>query len=334
MRLLILGGTQFVGKHIVLAALDRGHDVTIFTRGKGRDDLPETVERLRGDRDGDLSALDGRTWDACIDVSGYVPRVVRASAEKLRGAVSFYAFISTVSVYADFSEAPITEDSPLIDLPDKTVEQITGETYGGLKVLCEQVVQDVYGDRCSLVRPDIVAGAFDPTDRFTYWVERLANNAASGAPVLAPGDGSDLIQFVDARDLAAFTLRTVEEGISGAFNACGDALRFDDFLTRAASALGVTPNLVWKDVRFLQQHEVTWNDLPMFVPRQSEQRGLMDTSNERAKAAGFTPRAVEDTVRNVHGWTVTRENAERRAGMNAEREQELLRASDAAEPTQ
>ncbi|PYE54236.1 NAD-dependent epimerase/dehydratase family protein [Deinococcus yavapaiensis] len=326
MRLLILGGTQFVGKHIVLTALDRGHDVTIFTRGKGRDDLPETVERLRGDRDGDLSALQGRTWDACIDVSGYVPRIVRASAEQLRESVSFYAFISTVSVYADFSEAPITEDSPLIDLPDKTVEQITGETYGGLKVLCEQAVRDVYGDRCSMIRPDIVAGAFDPTDRFTYWVERLANNAASGLPILAPGDGSDLIQFVDARDLAAFTLHTVEERVSGAFNVCGDALRFDEFLSRAASALGVTPTLEWKDVPFLQQNEVTWNDLPMFVPSASEQRGLMDVSNERAKAAGFTPRDVEDTVGSVHGWTVTRTSPERRAGMSAEREQELLKA--------
>lgn len=321
MDILVLGGTQFVGKHIVLEALRRGHRVSIFTRGQKPDDLPAEVERLRGDRDGDHSALEGRTWDAAIDVSGYLPRVVRTSAELLKDAVGFYTFISTMSVYARHDVAPIAEDAPLAEMEDPTSEEI-GKYYGALKVLCERVVEEVYGERCVQVRPTFVAGSYDPTDRFTYWVER----AARGGEMLAPGDGSEPIQFVDARDLAAFTLHVTESRTPGAFNGCSDPLPFREFLTRAIAEVGSDATPTWVSSDFLKEHEIGWNELPMYVPGDSEMSGIMRGDNTRAKAAGFTQRPVEETVRDTLDWTSGRGDAPRRVGLPAEREREVLAA--------
>ncbi|MGH2736128.1 MAG: NAD-dependent epimerase/dehydratase family protein, partial [Actinomycetota bacterium] len=199
MRVLVFGGTKFVGRHLVDALLAPGHEVTLFNRGKTDPGLfGGAVEEVHGDRDGGLDSLRGRDWDAVIDVSGYLPRLVGDSARLLAGAVEHYTFISTVSVYRDFSQAGLTEDAPLATLSDESVEEVTYETYGGLKVLCEEVVRAEYGDRCTVVRPHVVVGPHDDTDRFTYWVARTAR----GGDVLVPGRRDKPVQFVDARDLA------------------------------------------------------------------------------------------------------------------------------------
>jgi 2'-hydroxyisoflavone reductase len=180
-RLLVLGGTQFVGRALVEAALHGGHEVTLFHRGRTNADLFPEAEHVLGDRDGGLDLLRGRAWDACLDVCGYVPRVVRQSADLLRGAVGRYVFVSTISVYASLAE-PAVEGSPLAELADTAVEEITGETYGGLKVLCEREVERAFGDDALVIRPGFVVGPHDPTGRFTYWAHR----AAAGGEMLVP----------------------------------------------------------------------------------------------------------------------------------------------------
>lgn len=297
MDLLILGGTRFVGRHIVLAALARGHRVTTFTRGHSPDELPAEVERLHGDRTADLSALAGRRWDACVDVSGYLPRVVRASAEALRDAVGRYLFISTLSVYEASGVGPLTEDSALIELADPESEDIQAH-YGGLKVLCERAVEEVYGARATILRPDIVAGPFDPTGRYTYWPLRLAR----GGAVLAPGDGQDPVQYVDARDLAAFALQLLEADQGGTYNAAGPVFTWRDFLAAVGRGVGASADLHWREAGLLEARGIGWNELPLYIPRTSEAASLMNAANERALAAGFTPRPSEETAREVLDW--------------------------------
>src|SRR5262245_44241517 len=203
MKVLVLGGTQFVGRHIVEALLDGGHAVSIFNRGRSSDQLPFAVERLRGDRDAGatgLAALSGRRWDACIDVSGYTARQVQASAAMLRASVGHYIFISAVSVYGDPAQGPVHESQPRVPPAEPAGGEVTRSTYGPLKVTCENLVQEFFGDRCALLRPQVVAGTHDPLDRFSYWVRR----ANEGGEMLAPGDGSDYVQVIDARDCARF----------------------------------------------------------------------------------------------------------------------------------
>ncbi|WP_052351616.1 NAD-dependent epimerase/dehydratase family protein, partial [Deinococcus pimensis] len=234
MRILVLGGTQFVGRHIVLEALSRGHQVSTFTRGRTPDDLPDAVERLHGDRDGDMTALGNRDWDAVVDVSGYVPRVVRASAELLRDHTRRYLFISTISVYEDLAREGVSEDDALARLADPAVEQVTGETYGGLKVLCEEVVREVYGERATIVRPGLIVGPHDHTDRFTFWAHHLARDER----FVLFGDASTPLQLIDARDLAAFTLTLVERDTPGVFNAVGERRAWGDLVEDVRGAEG------------------------------------------------------------------------------------------------
>ncbi|MDQ3397125.1 MAG: NAD-dependent epimerase/dehydratase family protein, partial [Deinococcota bacterium] len=229
MDILILGGTQFVGRHIVEAFLKAGHQVSTLTRGKSKDSLPAQVERLHGDRNEGtegLKALEGRSWDACVDVSGYTPRQVRASAEGLRDRVGRYVFISTVSVYKEPGRHPVRETDPLLFPAAEDITEVNGETYGPLKVTCETIVQEVYRDRCTILRPQIVAGPFDPTGRYSYWLTRVSR----GGEMLAPGDGSDHVQVIDARDLARFTVRVIEEDHAGVFNLAGPRLTWAEFM--------------------------------------------------------------------------------------------------------
>ena len=220
-KLLVLGGTRFVGRHLVEAALARGHEVTLFNRGNHPEVFPE-VEGLIGDRDGDLGALENRTWDAALDTSGYVPRLVRDSAERLRDAVGHYTFISTVSVYPDTLPPHADEDARVRGLEDPLTEEVTNGTYGGLKVLCEEAVREIYGARSLVIRPGLVVGPYDPTDRFTYWPVRVAE----GGEVLAPGVPEAPVQFIDARDLAAWTLGMIEGRETGTYNAVSPADSF------------------------------------------------------------------------------------------------------------
>ncbi|AIZ46309.1 NAD-dependent epimerase [Deinococcus radiopugnans] len=315
MNILILGGTQFVGRHIVEAFVDSGHAVTVLTRGKSKDELPEAVERLQGDRNegkAGLRALTGREWDACVDVSGYTPRQVRASAEELRGHVGRYVFVSTVSVYAEPERHPVREDDPLSPPAAEDVTEVSGQTYGPLKVTCENIVRELYGDHCTVLRPQIVAGPFDHTARYPYWVDR----AARGGQVLAPGDGSDFLQVIDARDLARFTVKVVEDGIDGVFNLAGPRISWADFMT----LLGVSEP-VWVDAKTLETNGLGFKELPVYIPAGGEQGGLMDVDNTRAVTAGLTLSDPAVTAQETREWS---KNADLEYALTPEREREIL----------
>ncbi|MFZ0544031.1 MAG: NAD-dependent epimerase/dehydratase family protein, partial [Candidatus Promineifilaceae bacterium] len=217
MKLLILGGTVFLGRHIVDVALQRGHEVTLFNRGQHNADLYPDVEKLRGNRDGDLAALKGRTWDAVVDTCGYFPRIVRDSAELLADAVEHYTFISSISVYADNVRPGIDENYPVAQLEDESVEEVTGGTYGGLKALCEQAAESAMPGRVLNVRSGLIVGPNDPTDRFTYWVCRVAQ----GGEVLAPVEPEVAVQVIDVRDQAQWILDMAEARQAGVYNVTG-----------------------------------------------------------------------------------------------------------------
>ena len=263
MNLLLLGGTQFVGRHIVLSALERGHSVTTFTRGQTPDDLPEAVTRLHGDRsevNSGLDALNSGRWDACIDVSGYLPRVVGQSARLLRGRVGRYLFISTVSVYAPGERDTTTEDSPVIELEDSATED-TAAHYGGLKVLCERMVSGLYGEQATHVRPHLVAGPGDHTRRFTYWPEALAaGRLVPDQKVLAPGDGSDPVQYIDARDLAAFVVHLTEQDMGGTFHTAVPPMSWHAFLNEMADGLRSQSELIWTSAGELKTRGLGYSD--------------------------------------------------------------------------
>lgn len=297
MRILVLGGTRFIGRHIVEALLASGHDVSILSRGKTVDGLPETVERLRGDRDAAdhaLSALANRTWDGCVDVSGYTPRQVRPSAEALRDRVHRYVFISTVSVYQDSNDVPVLESHPLLPAADESVTEIDGETYGPLKVTCERIVQDVFGSRSTILRPQIVAGPHDPTGRHTYWVQR----AGEDGDMLAPGDGTDHLQLVDVRDLALFVRTAIERDIAGIFNMAGVRITWSAFIELLAPIAPV----VWVDADVLDAAGLTFVELPLYRPNGGARSSLMHVSHQAADAVGLTVSDPAITVRDVRAW--------------------------------
>src|SRR5438132_3225731 len=230
MKLLILGGTRFVGRHLVTAALARNHEITLFNRGQHPSAALTSVETIYGDRNSDLAKLQGRRWDAVVDTCGYLPRTVRASAEILFDSVEAYVFISTQSVYADVSVFGVDETAPLATLTDEQLDQANaidssgqasavtyGKMYGGLKARCEQAAEEVLPNRVLIIRPGLIVGPYDYTDRFTYWVVRVAR----GAEVLAPGRPDRYVQFIDVRDLAEWVVRMIERGGTGVYNANG-----------------------------------------------------------------------------------------------------------------
>ena len=329
MRLLILGGTEFVGRHLAQTASTAGHDVTLFNRGSKPDVLPD-LPRIHGDRDGGLAGLRGEAFDAVLDVNGYLPRLVRDAATLLQPRVGRYLFISTISVYAELAAPHLGEDAPLGVLDDPTTESIEGGTYGPLKAACERVVAEVFGkERATLVRPGLVVGSYDPTDRFTYWVRRMWR----GGDVLAPGTPDDPLQWVDVRDLARFVVRLVEDGTSGVFNAVrpADSVTMGELLVTAGTAARLARagsgdyayNLTWVDEEFLQEAGVRpWAALPAWLP--SGENNLIRVSSQRAAAAGLDTRPVLDTVADVLAWDRQRGSPPLKAGLEAEREAELL----------
>ncbi|UCC64192.1 MAG: SDR family oxidoreductase [Anaerolineae bacterium] len=327
MQLLILGGTRFLGRALVQAALQRGHEVTLFNRGQSNPDLFPDLEKLRGDRDGGLGALDGRRWEAVVDTCGYVPRVVRQSAELLADAVGHYTFISTLSVYADLSQRGIGESAPLGTLEDESVEEITGQTYGPLKALCEMVVAGALPGRALIIRPGLIVGPHDPTDRFTYWPDRVAQ----GGEVLAPGRSGKPVQFIDVRDLAEWTIRLAEKKRNGVHNATGPEvpLPMEQLLHTCQVVSGGDATLTWVSGQFLLDHEVEpWSDLPLWTPESDPAfAGFHAFDCRKAIAAGLTFRPLADTVRDTLAWAATRlDDHEWRAGLTRDRESELLQA--------
>ena len=332
MKLLILGGTIFVGRHIVEAALAAGHEVTLLNRGRSGQELFPSLERLTCDRDGDLAVLQrGRSWDAVIDVCGYFPRQVKAMASALGDSVSHYTFISSVSVYDDFSQEGLHEGCAVASLPEGAKEEITGETYGAYKALCESALEEALPGRVLNVRPGLVAGPHDSSDRFTYWVRRIDQ----GGDVLCPGDAERNVQFIDARDLASWVVKLVERGTTGTYNAVGpdpdQPLSMSALLEaccKAASGSGA--HLVWVSDEILEKSEVVpWMELPLWLPAGHEKRGICSADNSKALSEGLCFRSVYDTVNDTLIWDRSRRNGEPlKAGLAPEKEAEILLSAD------
>ncbi len=325
MKLLIIGGTQFVGRHLADAALRRGHELTLFHRGQTGADLFPEAEHLTGDRDGaGLEVLRGRRWDAVVDTCGYVPRIVRQSAELLADSVARYVFISTISVYADFKTPHQNETAPLGKLKDPDTEEVTGETYGPLKVECERAVEEALPGRALMIRPGFIVGPYDPTDRFTYWPRRIA----AGGEVLAPGTPSQPIQVIDARDLAEWTLEMVERKETGAYNATGPdyGLTLGTVLETCREVSGSNARLRWVPDAFLTENDAdSTRLLPFYVSSSSDMAGLMTANIGKAVAQGLTFRPLAETVQDTLAWDKTRPaDVPLKVGMPSEQERELL----------
>ncbi|MFA5551777.1 MAG: NAD-dependent epimerase/dehydratase family protein [Trueperaceae bacterium] len=322
MKILVLGGTQFIGKQFVMGALARGHEITLFNRGSKP--APAGVETVTGDRNTDLNRLAAGRWDAVVDTSAYVPRQVREAARLLEPNVGRYLFISTVSVYADTSKPYINEGAPLARLDDPAAEEVTGATYGGLKVLCEEELAAAFpAERSLVLRPTIVVGSDDPTDRFTYWPVRVAN----GGQVLAPHGPNLPLQWIDVRDLADFMLQGLEAGLSGTFNAASGADVFDmgSLLSASAQVTSSDAEVVWVEDDFLLEQNVRpFADLPFWLPAPASNMFRVDAS--RAQAAGLTIRAVDDTVRATLEWHTARGQPNLKIGIGPDRETAVLRA--------
>lgn len=323
MKILIIGGTKFLGRHLVNSARVRGHEVTLFNRGKTNPGLFRKVKTIKGDREKDLNLLEG-TWDAVIDTCGYVPRVVKLSANMLKPKTAKYVFISSISVYANFSKIGINESDDVAKIEDESVEAVTGETYGALKALCEKVVQDVYGINSLIIRPGLIVGPHDPTDRFTYWVKRVAQ----GGEILAPDKPEALTQLIDVRDLADFIMRLIENDVSGVFNATGPdtPLSFGLLLDTCKLVSGSDAKFKWASLDFITQNNIApWSDLPVYLPDVGEDVGFSRVDISKAVNAGLKFSALEHTVKDTLTWVnELPSDYEMKAGLRPEREKALL----------
>ena len=290
MKLLLLGGPRFVGRAVIDTALERGHEVTLFNRGTTGADLYPEVERIVGDRDGNLEGLRGREWNAVVDTSGYVPRVVGDSARLLADAVEHYAFVSSISVYASLAD-PVDEGSPLAELSSPGSEDLSTD-YGALKALCEREVEAAFPGRSTYVRAGLIVGPHDPTGRFTYWPHRVAR----GGDVLVPGPAWRPVQFVDVRDLATWIVAACEERLAGPFNATGPAT-MGSVIDAARRVSGSSARPVEVDDAFLVDEGVgEWLELPLWVDADGESRAVFSADSSRARAAGLTFRPLDETV--------------------------------------
>lgn len=325
MKLLILGGTKFLGRHLTEAALKAGHEVTLFNRGKTNAGLFSEVEHLQGDRDTaeGLAVLAGRHWDAVVDTCGYIPRHVSSAAAALADSVEHYTFISSISVYTEDIPAHANESAPVRTLADETVEEITGETYGGLKVLCEQAAEKVLPGRVLQVRSGLIVGPHDPTDRFTYWPVRVSQ----GGEVLTPGTKNARMQIIDARDQAEWILHMAQGRKTGIYNLTGPAhtLTLSEVVETSKQVSGSDATFTWVSEEFLAEKEVApWVDLPCWIPDAGNNMQKMDISS--ALQSGLVCRPLADTIRDTLAWHATRPVEPLKAGINRERETELLKA--------
>ena len=324
MRLLLLGGTGFVGRHITEAALAAGHDVTLFNRGRTNAALFEGAARLTGDREaGDVAALATGEWDAVVDVNAYTPRRVREAIEVLDGRVGHYTFVSTVSVYVHgpSTGAPVDESAPLEQLADPSTEAVTNESYGGLKVLCEQEVQRAFPDAHTIVRPGIVGGPHDPTDRFTWWVRR----AARGGEMLVPDRPEQPVQVVHGRDQGDFVVAATEARTVGAFNSVGPSapLTLRGLVDACAQAAGADVDPVWVPESFVAEHQIPF---PLYLPSEVGIDNIFEASSAAAEAAGLRNRPIVETAADTLAWDRTRpdQSAMGPGTLDPGREAELL----------
>jgi 2'-hydroxyisoflavone reductase len=294
MRLLVLGGTVFLGRHVIEAAIARGHEVTMFNRGQTRPELFPEVERITGDRNGDLSELRGRTWDAVFDPSAFVPRQVRSMAAALDGSVGHYTFVSSISVYP-IEQQDKSETAPLATIADPDSEDVTAG-YGALKALCEAALAEALPGQVLNLRAGLLVGPHDPSNRFTYWPVRLAQ----GGEVLAPGDPDAPAQFIDARDVAEWVLDQAQRQVTGTVNMSGRPLPLHQVLEACREVSGSSARLTWVDSAFLQERGVgPWLEMPLWLPASV---GSIDAPVDRALASGLRLRPLEDTVRDTLDW--------------------------------
>ncbi len=328
MRILVLGGTVFLGRAFVEAALAAGHELTLFHRGQHGSDLFPEVRHVFGDRDGNLEALPDEQWDAVVDCCGYVPRIVRQSVLHLLDRSERYLFVSTISVYADSAAMHQDETSATGTLDDASVEEITGTTYGPLKALCENEVTRAFGDRALIIRPGLIAGPFDPSNRFTYWADRFAK----GGRLIVPKRLDQPFQMVDVRDLTAFMLSAIQQSLSGTFNVTGNhesATLRDLILALSSVWPEADPVPIPQD--FLQEHEVAfWQELPLTLAEGDQADGFMRVSIDKAVRAGLTFRAWAETAKDTHEWSRAHPSSEPpRHGLEFAKEASVLQSFSA-----
>ncbi|GCE31893.1 hypothetical protein KDA_73770 [Dictyobacter alpinus] len=341
MKFLILGGTVFVGRHLVEAALSRGHEVTIFHRGVHEASFSRPVEQLKGNRTDDLAALRGRSWDVVIDTNGYVPSRVQATAQLLADSVNQYIFISSISVYQDFNVLGMNESAPVGTLTEEQVreaEQLIparngvialtyGPMYGPLKALCEQVLEETMPGRVLNIRAGLIVGPYDYSDRFTYWPWRVAQ----GGEMLAPGRPERTIQLIDVRDLAEWIIRMAETERNGIYNANGPAspLTMQDLLETCKIVSEKQGTFTWINDSFLLKKGVEpWSQMPLWIPDEEEGlKGFQAFDVQKALATGLIFRPLAKTVQDTFTWDAQRSpNEKRRAGLEPEQERQILEA--------
>lgn len=325
MNILIIGGTIFLGRHIVDVAIRRGHTPTIFHRGKHNPHLFPDVEKLYGDRRSNVTALRGRVWDAVIDTCGYIQQDIRTVGATLKDATEHYTYVSSISVYNDMSPRSIAEDASVGVLENPDTEEITGETYGPLKALCERTAEEYFPGKTCVVRPGLIVGPDDFTNRFAYWPRRVAR----GGDMLAPGNPDQPVQFIDVRDLAEWIVLMTEQRTTGIFNATGPEhqLTMEQFLETCRTALNPQTRPVWMDDTFLLERGVApFTELPLWVPADSAGIHMVDCS--RAIDAGLRFRPAEEIIRDTWAWDQANAEVAARSPhqpLTAEREAELLR---------
>jgi len=336
MKLLILGGTRFLGRHLVTAAQARGHEVTLFNRGNYSIDDLGVVEIIKGDRHTELHKLQGRRWDVVVDTSGHLPRAVKAAAEALSNEVERYVFISSQNAYTDVSVPGIEETYPLRKLTSEQLERVNsidtsgepsyGDLYGGLKALCEQAAEEVMPNRVLIIRPGLIVGPHDYSDRFTYWPVRVGR----GGEVLAPGRPDRFIQFIDVRDLAEWTISMIERKATGAYNAHGlpNSLTMQQLLDECKSVAGSDAQFTWVSEDFLLKENVAaWSELPLWLPEEAAPhlKGFMCISPDKAVTSGLSFRPLRDTIGDILTWRQTNLLSDKlKAGLDRDKERALL----------
>jgi len=338
MKILLIGGPKFLGRHLTAAALAAGHAVTHFNRGNySAIDFPG-VETIHGNRYRNLDKLSGRSWDAVIDTCGYLPQNVKATAETLANSVGRYVFISSISAYSDFSKIDLDETTPLavltgeqqkrvdaIDLSGEVTAGTLQEMYGALKAGCELAVETAMPGRAVIVRPGLIVGPFDTTDRFTYWVTRIAR----GGEVLAPGAPERFVQLIDARDLSEWVVELIEHNKTGIYNANGKPfeLTMENMLAEIREASGSSASFTWADEKFLTEENVRpWGEMPLYLPESDEgSQGFLSVNVAKAIAAGLKSRPLKETIRDTLDWAGENLAGKTlKAGITAEREAQLL----------
>jgi 2'-hydroxyisoflavone reductase len=336
MKILIIGGTKFLGRHLLAAAQARGHELTLFNRGRHSAENFANVEQIHGDRNTDLDKLRGRAWDAVVDTCGYLPQSVKTSAEALKEAANQYVFISSISAYAHFRNPDFDETAPVTELNEEQQKrakeidpkgeltgQVLGEMYGALKVSCEREAEKAMPGRVLHVRSGLIVGSFDPTDRFTYWVMRVAK----GGEVFAPGTPQRFVQVIDARDLSEWIIKMVEQNETGIYNAAGKPfeLTMQAMLEEIKNVSGSDADFTWASEEFMNRERVEgWSEMPLYLSESNaEFKGFLAANVDKALRSGLEFRPLRETIYDTLSWRKTKSDP-MKAGIDSQRERELL----------